>query len=185
MTFAKAKAVKGFAGRKNNPQKTKSYGMAKNQMNREAQKEFAFALYMNNEPQAVIAEKTGVSRQTISKWINDNGWAERRAAKTISRPELANKILKSIADEIDRLNEPEDTGGITAAAIDKLTKMAAMVEKLDKKAGVVETIEVFIAFGKWLQYQSTFDPELTPELVRAINNYQNKYIAYIMGERAA
>lgn len=151
--------------------------------NKEAQKEFAFALYMNNAPQGEIAEKVGISRQTVNKWIADNGWAERRAAKAISRPELANRLLASIAQEIDRLNEKDEKDeGISAGVIDKLTKMAAIVEKLDKKAGLVETVEVFIAFGKWLQYQSTIDPELTPELLKAINDYQNKYIAAIMGD---
>lgn len=155
--------------------------MAK-QASKEAQREFAFALYMNNATQGEIAEKVGVSRQTVNKWISDHGWAERRAAKTISRPELANRLLASIAAEIDRLNEKDDDEGISAGVIDKLTKMAAIVEKLDKKAGLVETVEVFIAFGKWLQYQSTIDPELTPELLKAINDYQNKYIAAIMGD---
>lgn len=149
---------------------------------RDAQKEFAFALYMNNEPQSAIAEKVSISRQSVNKWIAEGGWAQRRAAKTISRPELANRLLTSIAAEIDRLNEREQSDGIAAGVVDKLTKMAAIVEKLDKKAGLVETVEVFIAFGKWLQYQSTIDPELTPELLKAINDYQNKYVAAIMGE---
>lgn len=149
-----------------------------------AQMEFACALYMNNTTQADIAEKVGVSRQTVNKWINENGWAERRAAKNITRPELANRLLAAIATEIERLNErkgDDKDKEISAGAIDKLSKMAAIVEKLDKKASVVDVIEVFIAFGKWIQYRASIDPELTPELIKAINRYQDLYISELLG----
>lgn len=152
-----------------------------------AQKEFAHALYMNNTPQGEIAEKVNVSRQTVNKWIKDGGWAERRAAKNITRPELANRMLAAIADEIDRLNKKDEENGedakVTAGAIDKLSKMAAIVERLDKKASVVDAIEVFIAFGKWVQYRASIDPELTPELIKAINKYQDLYISELLGDK--
>ena len=49
------------------------------------------------------------------------------------------------------------------------------------KANVVDVIEVFMAFSKWIEYRSTIDPEVTPELVRAINKYQDLYITEQMG----
>ncbi len=148
--------------------------------------EFAFALYMNNTAQGDIADKVGVTRQTVGRWVNENGWAERRAAKNITRPELANRLLAAIATEIERLNEKSSSGedrDISAGVIDKLSKMAAIVEKLDKKASVVDAIEVFIAFGKWCQYRATIDPELTPELIKAINKYQDLYISELLGDK--
>lgn len=161
--------------------------MTSKKIDTSAQKEFAQALYMNNSAQGEIAEKVGVSRQTVNKWIKDGGWAERRAAKNITRPELANRMLAAIADEIDRLNNKEGEEGedakITAGAIDKLSKMAAIVERLDKKASVVDAIEVFIAFGKWIQYRASIDPELTPELIKAINKYQDLYISELLGDK--
>mgnify|MGYP000772637430 FL=1 len=38
-----------------------------------------------------------------------------------------------------------------------------------------------MAFSKWLEYRSQTDPELTPELIKAINRYQDKYIVESMG----
>lgn len=152
--------------------------------NKESQKEFALALYMQNFTQSVIAEKVLVSKQTVNKWVNEGGWAERRAAKNITRPELANRLLSAIATEIERLNEKgDDNEAISNGTIDKLSKMAAIVEKLDKKANVVDAIEVFIAFGKWVQYRATIDKELTPELIKAINKYQDLYISELLGEK--
>ena len=64
---------------------------------------------------------------------------------------------------------------------DSATNWQNLIEKLDKKANVVDTIEVFMAFSKWLEYRSQTDPEVTPELMKVINKYQDMYITEQMG----
>ena len=49
------------------------------------------------------------------------------------------------------------------------------------KSNVVDAIEVFMAFSKWLEYRSQTDPDVTPELMRVINKYQDMYITEQMG----
>ena len=56
-------------------------------------------------------------------------------------------------------------------------KFAATVERLDKKTSVVDVIEVFMAFSKWLQYRMSFDPNVTPELLKTINHYHDLFIS--------
>lgn len=139
-------------------------------------REHARLLYMQGEPQKVIAEKVGVSAQTITKWVNDGDWQAARSAANITRPELVNKILKSIDVLVeDLVNEPSPEK--TAAAADKLVKFAATIERLDKKTSVVDIIEVFMAFSKWLQYRMSFDPNVTPELIQTINKYHDLFIS--------
>ena len=70
-----------------------------------------------------------------------------------------------------------------AGACDKLSKLAATIEKLDKKASVVDAIEVFIGFGKWLQHRATNDEELTPELIKAINRFQDLYVSELLSTK--
>lgn len=139
-------------------------------------REHARLLFMQGEPQKVIAEKVGVSAQTITKWVNDGDWQATRSAANITRPELVNKILKSIDVLVeDLVNEPSPEK--TAAAADKLVKFAATIERLDKKTSVVDIIEVFMAFSKWLQYRMSFDPNVTPELIQTINKYHDLFIS--------
>lgn len=139
-------------------------------------REHARLLFMQGEPQKVIAEKVGVSAQTITKWVNDGDWQAARSAANITRPELVNKILKSIDVLVeDLVNEPSPEK--TAAAADKLVKFAATIERLDKKTSVVDIIEVFMAFSKWLQYRMSFDPNITPELIQTINKYHDLFIS--------
>lgn len=141
----------------------------------ENKKSIARSLYMAGQEQQEIAERLGVSRVTISKWCNTEGWKETRAAKNITRPELVNKLLLSIDNLIETVNKSEDPTLIGSLA-DKLSKLSAVVEKLDKKANVVDAIEVFMAFNKWIQDRASYDPEITPELIKKINYYQNKFL---------
>lgn len=141
----------------------------------ENKKSLARALYLSGMEQQEIAERIGVSRVTISNWCTKEGWKEARAAKNITRPELVNKLLLTIDSLIENVNKSEDPTLIGSLA-DKLSKLSAVVEKLDKKANVVDAIEVFMAFNKWLQYNAKFDPEITPELIKTINKYQNRFL---------
>lgn len=146
----------------------------------EKKKSLARSLFLSGMEQTEIAEKVDVSRVTISKWCTADGWKEARAAKNVTRPELVNKLLLTIDTLITQVNESNDPA-LVAGLGDKLAKLSAVIEKLDKKANVVDVIEVFMAFSKWIEYRSTIDQEVTPELVRAINKYQDLYITEQMG----
>lgn len=149
----------------------------------ENKKQLGRTLYMSGMDQQEIAERLGVSRVTISNWCTKEGWKEARAAKNITRPELVNKLLLTIDQLIESVNKSDDPTLIGSLA-DKLSKLSAVVEKLDKKANVVDAIEVFMAFNKWLQYNAEFDPEITPELIKAINKYQNQFLMEKMAPSA-
>ena len=141
----------------------------------ENKKEFARTLYMSGENQNTIAEKVGVSRVTITKWVAAGNWKERRAAKAVTRPELISKMLLNIDALLDKAaasDKPEDLAGMS----DKLSKIASAIEKLDKKANVVDAIEVFIAFSKWVEFRIGSATEITPEVVKLINKLQEQYM---------
>lgn len=146
----------------------------------EKKKSLARTLYLSGMEQKEISDKIGISTVTVSKWSTEGKWKEARAAKNITRPELVNKLLLTIDKLIEQVNASEDAAMIAGLG-DKLAKLSAVIEKLDKKANVVDAIEVFMAFSKWLEYRSQTDPELTPELIKAINRYQDKYIVESMG----
>ncbi len=138
-------------------------------------REHARLLFMQGVPQKVIAEKTGVSPQTITKWVNNSGWAEQRAATNISRPQLINKVLTAIDRMLEEANASDDPA-VRAALADKLAKFASTIERLDKKTSVVDMIETAMAFSKWLQFRMSFDPSITPELFKTITNYLDMFV---------
>lgn len=146
-------------------------------------KEFAEALFMQGMPQNSIAEKVGVSANTIGKWAKDGCWGEKRAAMTITRKSLQNELLSAIKDKIDELRDLDISK--SGKVVDQLVKLSATIERLDKEASAVDFIECFIAFGKWLEYQAETDPEITAEFRRMVNKYQNKYILELLGSKVA
>lgn len=135
-------------------------------------KELAKILYLNGNLQKEICDRVDITPKTLQNWIEDNNWKEMRAAKNITKPELVNKILSKIAELIETTSE-DNIDGLG----DKLAKMANAIEKLDKKSNVVDDIEVFMQFNAWIQTRMATDPELTNEVAKAINKFQDLYIS--------
>ena len=107
-----------------------------------------------------------MSQVTLSKWVKADSWEQLRAAKVITRRELVAKMLTQINDKLE-------SGEWSA---DEMVKATAAIEKLDKQTNVVTVIEVFSAYNKWLISRMELDPELTPELVKTMNRYQDIFI---------
>lgn len=135
----------------------------------------AKSLYLSGMSMEEIAEKVGTTRQTISKWCSAEGWKEIRGAKTISRQEIVNKLLKAIDNLIEQVNEKDDPV-LLGSLGDKLSKFSSAIEKLEKKTSVVDIIDVFMAFNKWMEYRARTDSEITPELLKVFNKYQDAFI---------
>ena len=145
-------------------------------MKRDKAGDLAKVVFMRGDTFESIAEKVGYSRVTISKWATDGRWRELRAAKSVTRPELVNKLLQQIDNLLEEAltnSKPEDA---KAGLADKLSKLASIVGKLDKEASVVDSIEVFIMFNNWLNVRSEYDKELTTKLKQDINKYQDFFI---------
>lgn len=136
----------------------------------EAKKEMAYLYFMNGMTQKEIVERCEIgSPVTLQRWIEKGGWREKRAAKTITRTELVNGVLERIANMLDGENEKFNA--------DQLVKLASTIERLDKTNSPVLAMEVFMNFTGWLQQQAATDNELTLELIKMINKYQDAYIS--------
>ena len=61
--------------------------------------------------------------------------------------------------------------------IDQIAKLSAVIERIDKKANVIDAIEVFTALNRWLEERMAWDSNITPELLRTINYYQDLFIS--------
>lgn len=146
----------------------------------EKKRSLARTLFMSGMEQAEISEKVGISRVTVSKWCGADGWKEARAAKSVTRPELVNKLLLTIDALITQVNDSGNPMAIAGLG-DKLAKLSSVIEKLDKKANVVDTIEVFMKFSEWLEFRAKSDPSITTELMKTINRFQDLFVTEQMG----
>ena len=140
-------------------------------------RELARMYYMQGETQKVIAEKVGVSEVTVSGWAKKEDWSKLRAGKRVTRTELVNQNLALISKLLDNVMASDDPTAESVKVSDQISKLAASIEKLDKKTNVVNEIDSFINFNKWLQQRINFDNGLSPDLLKAINRYQDIYVA--------
>ncbi|MBP5315377.1 MAG: terminase [Muribaculaceae bacterium] len=141
----------------------------------EEKKQLARQYYMQGALQNDIAEKVGVSRNTVCKWVDEGKWATIRAGVQITRPELVNKALGAVNQLLNQIYESNDPELICKLP-DQLAKFASFIEKLDKQTNVVSTIDAFIAFEKWIEHRASYDKEITEDFLKALRKYHNIYV---------
>lgn len=139
-------------------------------------KETAKALYLRGIPTERILELTGVVRQTLSRWVNSEGWKELRAAHSITRDELTRKLMAVAGKAID---EPEKYAENKKLA-DDLVKIMSAIEKLDKTTNVVHYVEAFINFENWLMQHLDEYPDLPLNIVQVIHRAFDDFLTPLL-----
>lgn len=129
--------------------------------------EYAYLLYMQKVPQKEIAERVGVSQQTLSKWKEDGGWELKRVAKTVSRDQIINKVLLRINEMLDREEEFN---------ADEFSKAANQLSKLKQGCTIDDIADILTRFGDWVIEQSASDKTITTEFVQQLTRLQDKYL---------
>lgn len=128
-------------------------------------KEYAGILYLKeNLTQQEIAEKAGISRQTLSKWIKAEKWEERKTGITLTREQQIANLHRQVA-EINQVIGSRGSGKrfATPSEADTLGKLAAAIKKLESDVGLADIISVGMRFVDWLRPQ---DPEKSKEYIR-------------------
>jgi len=127
-------------------------------------RELAYVLYMQAElTQKEIAEKVKVSENTVSRWVNEGGWKQLKAAHKLT-PQNFKKRLYEIVTEIIEGERKPDTN-----EADALLKYAKAIETLEQKDNAEIYIQVFKSFEAWLN-------NLDPELTKMLNSYHQDFV---------
>ena len=129
--------------------------------------EYAYLLYMQKIPQKEIAERVGVSQQTLVKWKDEGGWEYKRVAKTVSRDQIINKVLLRINEMLD--SEEEFNA-------DDFSKAANQLSKLKQGCTIDDIADILTRFGDWVIEQSASDKTITTEFVQQLTRLQDKYL---------
>lgn len=135
-------------------------------------KDTAKALYLKGIPQERIIEMTGIARQTLSRWISQEGWRELKACYGMTREEVTQKILSIINDAIEDPDEYLKKKKIA----DDLVKLAATIEKMDRSTNVVHYVEAFIRFEDWLMEHRKDYPELPDKVVAMLHGLHDDFL---------
>ena len=129
--------------------------------------EYAYLLYMQKVPQKEIAERVGVSQQTLVKWKEEGGWELKRVAKTVSRDQIINKTLMKINDMLD--SDAEFNA-------DEFSKAANQLKKLQTGCTIDDIANILTKFGDWVIEQNATDKSITTQFVQTLTKYQDKFL---------
>ena len=124
-----------------------------NTISRQQQKEFARTLYLReNLTQAEIAERVGVSRQTVIRWVGAEKWDELKASISMTAEEQIRNLQRQVI-EINNsiLNRESGNRYANAKEADTIVKLTTAINKLQTEAGIHEIVGVGAAFVDFMR----------------------------------
>lgn len=134
-------------------------------LNNSQKKQWAQTLYLReNLTQLEIAERVGVLRVTVSKWVRDGKWEEQKAGITLTRQEQVANLYRQVA-EINRTIATRHEGERfpNSKEADILGKLSAAIRNMEQETGIADVISVLTAFIEWLR---PLDLDKAKELTR-------------------
>lgn len=124
-------------------------------------KDWAKLLFMQGELQnQQIAEKVGINRATISRWVKEENWEMLRAAVTTTREEQIRNLYMQLA-EINKVIAARENKYATSAEADIINKISGTIEKMEGDFNIADIISVSKQMLVWLRKR---DPEKAIEL---------------------
>ena len=141
-----------------------------NTISRQQQKEFARTLYLReNLTQAEIAERVGVSRQTVIRWVGAEKWDELKASISMTAEEQIRNLQRQVI-EINNsiLNRESGNRYANAKEADTIVKLTTAINKLQTEAGIHEIVGVGAAF---IDFIRPIDLEKAQEFTRLFNAF--------------
>jgi len=121
-----------------------------------------------------LSERTGVSAQTISKWINGEGWEHLRISLVITKESELRRYYAQIKELNDAI-EGRETGRRypSSTEADTISKLTKAVKELETQVSVAEAIEVMKNFVMHVR-ESDF------EQAKAVMDLGDAYIKSLM-----
>lgn len=108
-------------------------------------KDYAQHLYMT-EPgmmQKELAERVGVSANTISRWVTTGKWEEMRTSVVVSKTTQLSRLYRHLAELNDAVEaRPEGERYMNTRDVDTLAKLTAAIRNLETETNIADKIEV-------------------------------------------
>lgn len=135
-------------------------------------KDFAKQLFLNDSgvTQAEVAERVGVSKVTVCKWVNEGKWDEMRTSLLVGKEMQLSWLYRQLEQWQDNVSGREDGKKIlTSKDADAVLKITAAIKNLETETNTAEKIATgkeFLAFVR-----RTCGLDQSKEIARLFNAY--------------
>ena len=123
--------------------------------------------------QGDLAEVLEVSRQSVSRWLNTEGWKEERAAREMSKESITSKTLSKLGDAIDKADGDERSIGRMA---DSLLKSVKAIKEINLSTTIVNKVDTLIEFENWMVTHRDEYPEIDDKMLVLINRMHSEFM---------
>jgi len=133
-------------------------------------KEWAKLLYTKeNLTQAEIAERVGVTRVTVNKWINAENWETLKVSISITNEEQLKNLYRQLAEiQNTILNREDGARYAMPAEAEVIRKLTISIKQLQAELGLSEITSVF---GGLIQFLRTYEPKRVKEIAPVLDAY--------------
>lgn len=144
--------------------------MAKDMSKRKA---VAKHLYMKRTSIMQIVDLTGVSRQSVSRWVNQERWKEERAAREMSKESITSMTLSKLGEAIENTDANEKS---ISRMTDSLIKAAKGIKEINRNTNIVNKVDTIIEFENWLVPHREEYPEVDDKMIMLINQLHSDFM---------
>ena len=124
-------------------------------------KELAKVLFLKeNLTQQEIADRVGVSRVTLSRWVKEEQWEKMKVGLTLTKDEQIQNLYRQIAEINTAIATRDPEQGkrfATPAEADTIGKLSTSIKKLEGDIGIADYVSVGIRFIEWIRKTVNLD----------------------------
>lgn len=137
----------------------------------EQKKDYAKQLFLNDPgiTQAEIAEKVGVSKVTICKWVKDGKWQELQTSLLVGKEEQLARLYKQLRLLNDAIENKQDQKFATSKEADAILKLTVAIKNLETETNIAEKMATGKEFLAFVRKTSGF--ELSKDVAKLFNAY--------------
>lgn len=133
-------------------------------------KEWAKLLYTKeNLTQGEIAERVGVSRVTVNKWVNAEKWEFLKVSITLTTEQQIQNLFTQLSNLNKKILERDEGERFaTPAEADSIRKLSKAIREMQTEVGLSEITSVFSDFLHWLR---SVDPAQASDIAPTLDAF--------------
>jgi len=142
------------------------------ELTREQKKDFAKQLYLNDSSitQAEIAERVGVSKVTICKWVKEGKWEDMQVSLLVEKDVQLSRLYRQLKMWNDMVEKrPDGEQFLVSKEADAVVKITASIKNLETETNIAEKMATGKEFLSFVRKTSGFDT--SKEVARLFNAY--------------
>ena len=127
-----------------------------------------------NLTQGEIAERVGVARATVNRWVKAGKWEELKAGITLTNEEQIASLYRQVAELNKKImNKPEGCRYPDANESNILSQITANIKKLQKDASLEDVISVLTRFVSFVR---AMDLDMAKKIGRLADTFINEQL---------